>query len=616
MKECELQKAVIDDIKNSNFGRKINCKIFEHNTNTLNFSIDNMLKHRYTEYASNIIKSIKTDLEIVSSIKNINMKDGRLLPDILTFGLDERFYVFELKVGKKTGREAITELMAYRQEVRNHLPLLSNNEVCFVIISEEYSVLLKHAITSLVYEHIPVLCLKPNYDAQEQEIESYNIVEAVDWTKINAEITKQLLDGYFILWYSKEYKKSIDLTDFMSERIFAIEYLKDEALINGGNGIAYVCDRPKHDNALYATGLDFGIAVFAVNSYALACQTLMDYKDSLTKYVLDKRGNDITGPVLEVETEKMCKLLKDKYSLGVETFNNLDCYENLVFTHWNIQYCDAWGDLGKELRDFYYQHRSALFEDKEFHEPEIFMKIVNIFFSNFPFKECCGKGEYFQLGALFYIVINEAEIVYRLNGDSTGMYRVRLVWSFLFCSIYKLIPQYVVDKRNCLSFTLLQSFIQRLKKAGEFFYIQINNEEYKQAFDWGRKNAYFSEIIPSSFLQYQVVEDFSFLDDEDSLVDFQQYFYENVMILVEGIKKESCISEESWNVLLEIFISNDIWEPDLSTVSSNNIDKRKRMVFDNLKKFCQSEEVRKINRNMFSKDSIRNCLRRLLNARV
>jgi len=58
--------------------------------------------------------------------------------------------VFELKTSGRTAREAITELLAHDHEVRTHLPFLSNDELCLVVVSIDFPTLLDHSIAALI----------------------------------------------------------------------------------------------------------------------------------------------------------------------------------------------------------------------------------------------------------------------------------------------------------------------------------------------------------------------------------------------------------------------------------------------------------------------------------
>lgn len=330
--------------------------------------------------------------------------------------------------------------------------------------------------------------------------------------------------------------------------------------------------------------------------------------------MIDEVFNDTTGPILESETNKLKNLMKDKYYLEVETFNNLNCYENMVFLDWNIKYCDCWGDLGREFRDFFYKNQSRLFFRGKFNQPEVFMKLINLYFSNYPFREYKGKGEYFQIGALFHILISEGQEIYVPNSEESELYRIKFVWNILFCSMYKCIPKSVINQENNITLGTLKVFINRLKKAEKMFRLSIENKKNKYAYDMGKKYAYYSEMIPKSFRNYMVVEGCIFLDDDEYILELIKYFVDEFKALIKYIKSGSEISEESLIVLESICINNNIWHPDWTVLNNeNDINKRKKYVFDGLKKFCRSVNIEELNISMFTEEYVCYHLRNLLN---
>lgn len=614
MKEVELQKMVVEDIRNFEFSEKITYKSKTFFRDTLSFSVNDMLKKKYIECTYDIIEALKCDLDIISNTRNINMTSGRLYTDILTFGIDERFYLFELKVGKKTSREAITELMAYRQEIRNHFPLLSKNEICFIIVAEEYPVLLRHAVTSLLYENIPTLCLRPVFNIKKDNIRQYDVVDIVDWTDLGAIISKELFEGYSILWYSKKEIERIQLSDFTNERIFAIDYLKNEAVKNGQNGFAYIWNRNSNTESLYATGSDFGITVFGVNSYALTYPDLVYYNDSLAEYITSRRGNDITRPVLEVETKKLKELMKGNYYLEVETFNNLVAYENMVFPDFTTIYCDAWGDLGQDLRNFYYKNRKSLFSKENFNQPEVFNKIANLYFLDYPFKNFRGKGEYFQLGTLFSIMLDEKYSSKISDTNCNNLYMLRLVWNILFCTLYKKVPQIVKYRKNILNAVSISNIKQRLIRAERILYKEIKDDGCKIAYEMGKKYADYCEIIPEDSFKRKIKDKPLYTSDFNKFENLQNYFYKELISLIECVNLQTNVTDEEWFILERICISCRVWYPDSETlIDENDILKRKKMVIDSLQKYCKSDNVKKIDQTIFSENCIRNYLRELLN---
>ena len=130
----------------------------------------------------------------------------------------------------------------------------------------------------------------------------------------------------------------------------------------------------------------------------------------------------------------------------------------------------------------------------------------------------------------------------------------------------------------------------------------------------GKQYAYHSETVPESFMD-QVESVGNFLCDED--IDFsklQQYFYEEFLILANRAKHKNTTDESDLILLERICIDNDIWNPNWEDIKAEyNIDKRKKIVFEQLQNFL-SNDYMKIDKNKFSSDSIKYNLRNLLNA--
>jgi hypothetical protein len=108
-------------------------------------SVDHHVRRRLADAAQYVLKSFGK-LERVSFDQNISGAAGTLRPDILAFDHATGVLLcFELKRSVATGREALTELLAYEQEIRNHLPLTSRDTVAFVLMSTMWSPILDHA---------------------------------------------------------------------------------------------------------------------------------------------------------------------------------------------------------------------------------------------------------------------------------------------------------------------------------------------------------------------------------------------------------------------------------------------------------------------------------------
>lgn len=127
------------------------------------FPIDYVIRKRFLVAAVSVLKRLE-NVRVISTAKtNISWaKRDRLFPDLLLCNDDMGlFTAVEVKGSRQTEREAVTELLGYEHEVRNHLPFSSNSDVSLVIVSTEYAPLLSHSIATLaVWQRKDVLCLK------------------------------------------------------------------------------------------------------------------------------------------------------------------------------------------------------------------------------------------------------------------------------------------------------------------------------------------------------------------------------------------------------------------------------------------------------------------------
>ncbi len=125
--------------------------------------MDYLCRLRVTEAADFVLTRL-TELEIVTdNRRSLVLSSGpSMYADLLCCNPEYATWViFELKVGKQTPREAITELLAYEQEVLNHCPFLSHDDLVFVMIGTEFGVTIDHALSSLMtWSNRRVLCLK------------------------------------------------------------------------------------------------------------------------------------------------------------------------------------------------------------------------------------------------------------------------------------------------------------------------------------------------------------------------------------------------------------------------------------------------------------------------
>ncbi|MDB5073805.1 MAG: hypothetical protein JWM87_4916 [Candidatus Eremiobacteraeota bacterium] len=137
-------------------------------------SIDHWIRESIAAAAIDAVESLST-LELISRDRNISGAAGTLRPDVLALDRQRnRLVCFEFKRSAEAARQALTELLAYEQEMRNHLPLTGGNDVVFVLMSTEWSTLLDHAAAAaIIFGKRRVLCL---------EVDTSKGLDAVSWT--------------------------------------------------------------------------------------------------------------------------------------------------------------------------------------------------------------------------------------------------------------------------------------------------------------------------------------------------------------------------------------------------------------------------------------------------
>lgn len=156
----ELSGAIVhsDDIEHLSAARDENC--------FASFSIDHMVRESCARAAAHALQGLSM-LEVLTEDLNVSATSGEILrPDIVCYNAEQHtLVIFELKKSNQTGRQALTELLAYEQELKNTLPFLSNYDTIFVLISTEWSTLMDHSAASAVaWSGKNLLCLEANLE--------------------------------------------------------------------------------------------------------------------------------------------------------------------------------------------------------------------------------------------------------------------------------------------------------------------------------------------------------------------------------------------------------------------------------------------------------------------
>ena len=178
------------------------------------------------------------NLDILADDRNVSLTVGQQLrPDVVCFSPENKSLVlFELKKSGQAGREALTELIAYEQELKNHLPFLANYETVFVLVSAEWTTLMDHsAASAVIWSHRQLLCLEAKLTKKNKLVLRPRLPSAWNITGSTQFPTGSLPCVTWCLYDDKDTKEPSDL-DF--RLITALSLIAREGDRIGAHGFA------------------------------------------------------------------------------------------------------------------------------------------------------------------------------------------------------------------------------------------------------------------------------------------------------------------------------------------------------------------------------------------
>ncbi|QRN96840.1 hypothetical protein JRI60_49020 [Archangium violaceum] len=133
--------------------------------------LDHLLRRKSVLAARAVLEALPAARLLVTN-QSVSLDSHRLRPDLVLASEDAgELLLVELKRSDQTEREAITELLGYEQELKNHLPFLSDLDLSFIIVSTEFSALLDHSISQMIaWEHRRILCLRLDTSGQDWKL--------------------------------------------------------------------------------------------------------------------------------------------------------------------------------------------------------------------------------------------------------------------------------------------------------------------------------------------------------------------------------------------------------------------------------------------------------------
>ena len=602
MQEKFLQEKLIKKISEQSFleGIKNQEKLDEalridYDQNTIpNFSIDHLLKRKYSKSAKSVLGTL-TCYEMISGdqIKNISLdKNNRLFPDCLLFNYEtNEIVVIENKTDNKTEREAMTELLGYAQEIRNSLPFISDFDICYIIISTEFNTLLDHSISAqLLNTESKILCLRAIQSNDEIDFE---IHFPNSWTNIG----QNTLPSSSFMSYTLTLKKRSNLDiSFINIIQLATDLINFDANQNKCNGFCIVWENGIGKN------FDFGITIYTINSYVFLPNAVelgfdINKNSILSNYIfsrIEKYGVQQTSNSLFRIADRAKELL-DKYFIA-RWDRNTSWEQDLKDEYYKLQrfpvFVESFGIIGDFIRYYYYHPavRNHFFSEKELlnsspNTPFISLQIINIITGNYIFQNGhFSAKDVFEFGRQLYLYGYSCKCAIETPDKSTISNEAFLFWTSLpLIKSIKEIQLRTIDALEIKTENIPVLEIYSRKKSVKSSY----ENKLKNLVDWivevflQKENSIHSELFKIGFQYSHFFSSFfkEVLSEDDINMmrnDINEYAILALSSIIKSFKNDGLFISENdkikFNNLIVCNIDLDSLEYILEKVKAHNYE--------------------------------------------
>jgi hypothetical protein len=414
LSESELQTLVIDSLKAKTFTNSIKgietlkAKLAQDGAGRFipSFLVDFKLEQSYAKGALEVLSAL-SDYEIINGeqIRNVSLEVNTggvrqlLYPDVVLYNPTTRqLVIIELKIAGNSEREAVTELAAFVQEVKNHLPFSSDLDVTLVVIAEDYKTLLNHAVSALAMDtRYNILCLMPELNTTGKLEFSIHSPHAA-WTDIGQSYT----DANTFLSKTILLKpKGGTLEDEHHAAVnMATDMLVHEAIKIGTHGFFLVCGNEEEEKRNLAVNINL-LNPYVFLQFAIDNAMALNDTQPLAAYLKEKQlGSDKLQ-----ETVALGKLVKviedavgDHFDVIVEETGTY--HANMVLhSGFRQKYApfgfDSWGAIGEYVRylvrhtafrKYYFREHDSL-SALAYKEPYLGLQIVNLITGDYLLKK-------------------------------------------------------------------------------------------------------------------------------------------------------------------------------------------------------------------------------------
>lgn len=364
-----MEKAVLNDCLSSLIDDVAQISELSDRTSDVQFpqfALDYISRLKALEAGASVLDAVQ-NLELLLADENTSITSGEVLrPDLVCINPEqESVVIFELKKESQTGRQALTELLAYEQEIKNILPLVSNHDFNFVLVSPEWSTLMDHAVSSAItWSNWKILCLKPSGSDKQLRLETYiptawKVTGAVHFPESAIPCVTVCLyekDAYSLKDGHVDSLPGETDKDFPDTRLFtALELMAREGDRTGGHGFAMLW----RDHSSLSL-CKYNITVCGISPFSLfqasreredIHETDGQFVSKLDDYMRDYDPSGHSNSLMDIATTAYI-ILEEVAAPKLESFSVWSSERTTLEVRAEPLMCEFWGALGEYARSY------------------------------------------------------------------------------------------------------------------------------------------------------------------------------------------------------------------------------------------------------------------------
>lgn len=451
--EAHLQKLLIKAIENGDLGSAIEDVLGSDDRQSAEqfpqFSIDHLSRRACITAGRRVLKSFEY-LDVLTSDQNVSLTTNEIMrPDIVCINAEQQSIVmFELKVSAATGRQALTELIAYEQELKNALPFLAEYDVCHVLVSSEWSTLMDHSVASSVtWSGRQVLCLEAGLHLGELALktripEAWKITGAAHFPELGlpcVTICLYDLDAYTRPQSAEgEAEASAHSARELDTRIWtAMSIIAREGDRIGGHGFALLWEDTSSISLTSYNITICGVSPFEFYKNSRLRGTIMADDGrlvaALDRFIKDHDPDGLSESLLHT-AQSADNLLREVSNPALEGWSNWATDRLSLSSRAIPLLCEFWGALGDYARAYVLNpavrtHRRNLLRNGigDWRDPRVGLPLIQSFTKPELFYEGevrCSDG--FRLGAMIGL---DRLLRMNIQHEDHRRFRARYEWN-------------------------------------------------------------------------------------------------------------------------------------------------------------------------------------------